>query len=92
MAAGVLCPRTRAVVLNNAVNDQWHISGFGVSAKTGINVSINNHFFIQAELKAGLIDMPNIVIEAHSPDRARQNFGFVQGNVVIGYQFNLHKN
>lgn len=92
VATGVLYPRTRAVVLNNNVNDQWHISGFGVSAKSGINISLNNHFFIQGELKAGFIDMPNIVIEAHSKDRAKQNFGFVQGNVVVGYQFNLLKN
>jgi hypothetical protein len=91
LAAGILCPRTRAVVLNNNVNDQWHISGFGISAKTGINMSINNHFFIQAELKAGFIDMPSIVIKAHSNDRAKQNFGFVQGNIVFGYQFNLNK-
>lgn len=92
LGTGLLYPRTRAVVLNNNVNDQWHISGFGVSAKTGINISINNHFFIQAELKAGFIDMPSIVIEAHSKDRAKQNFGFVQGNIVFGYQFNLKKN
>lgn len=92
LGAGVLAPRTRAVVLNNAVNDQWHISGFGISAKTGINFTINNHFFIQGELKAGFIDMPSIVIEAHSKDRAKQNFGFVQANIVFGYQFNLKKN
>ncbi len=88
---GVLYPRTRAVVLGNNVNDQWHISGFGISVKGGINISFYNHFFIQAELKSGWIDMPNIVIEAHSSDRAKQNFGFVQGNVVLGYMFNLIK-
>lgn len=92
MGTGLLYPRTRAVVLNNQVNDQWHVSGFGISAKSGINISINNHFFIQGELKAGFIDMPSIVIEAHSKDRAKQNFGFVQANFVFGYQFNLVKN
>ncbi len=92
LGTGLVCPRTRAVVLNNDVNDQWHISGFGVSAKAGLNLSINNHFFVQCELKTGFIDMPSIVVEAHSKDRAKQNFGFVQGNVVIGYQFNLIKN
>ncbi len=91
LGTGVLYPRTRAVVLGREVNDQWHISGLGVSAKSGINISFYNHFFIQAELKAGFIDMPNIVIEANSSDRAKQNFGFVQANVVFGWQFNLVK-
>ncbi len=89
--AGLMFPRTRAVILDRNVNDQWHFSGYGVSMKTGLNLSFNNHLFIQWELKAGYIDMPDIIIEAHSSDRASQHFNFVQTNILFGYRFKLLK-
>lgn len=91
IGTGVLYPRSRCVILGNEVNDQWHLSGYGISAKTGINIKLLKRFFIQSELKAGFINMPDIVIEAHSSDRAKQHFGFLQGNIVFGYRFKLVK-
>ncbi|MES2617432.1 MAG: hypothetical protein V4613_06115 [Bacteroidota bacterium] len=91
IGTGILYPRSRCVILANQVNDQWHLSGYGISAKAGINIKLLKHFFIQGELKTGFINMPNIVIEANSSDRAKQHFGFMQGNIVFGYQFALIK-
>ena len=53
IGAGVLYPKTNAKLLGNERHDDFHISGYGLSAKAGINLSFLKHFFIQGELKDG---------------------------------------
>jgi hypothetical protein len=89
LGIGVMFPRTRAVVLSKDVNDEWHFSGFGTSAHIGLNVLYGKHFFLQGKLKAGYINMPNIVTNSNRNDKADQHFSFLQTNVVLGYKFDL---
>jgi hypothetical protein len=89
--AGILCPRTRVVLLDRNVNDQWHVSGYGLSSHIGLNLTFYRHLFLQTTVKAGYINMPDIVTTAKSEDRAKQHFFFVQTNVVLGYRFGMGK-
>lgn len=88
---GVLVPRTNATLLNNPRNDQFHLAGFGLGAMVGLNVTFYNHLFIQGELKGGYINMPSVRTTMFSSDIAKQQFGFLQWNVVFGYKFYLSK-
>lgn len=84
LSAGVLIPKTNAKILNKERHDKFHLSGYGVSVKGGINLTFFNCFFIQAELKGGFIDMPNIRTTYSKSDKAKQHFFFLQQNITIG--------
>lgn len=89
--AGVLYPKTNSTLLSKEKNDEFHLSGFGLSFKAGINLTLFDHFFIQTELKAGYIDMSDIRTTNSSADSASQEFFFFQRNISFGYIFQLVK-
>lgn len=84
---GILLPRTNTTLLNKPRYDQFHLAGFGLGAMLGLNVEFWNRFFIQGEGKAGYINMPDIRTTMHEEDKASQQFGWIQGNVVFGVRF-----
>ena len=87
--AGVLYPKTDTTLLGQERHDDYHISGFGLSAGAGLNITFLKHFFIQADLKAGYINMPNVKISTNASDSASQDFFFLQNNILIGGKFRL---
>ena len=89
--AGILYPKTNSTLLSKEKNDEFHLSGFGLSFKAGINLTLFDHFFVQTELKAGYIDMSDIRTTNSSADSASQEFFFFQRNISFGYIFQLVK-
>lgn len=86
---GLLFPKTNAKVLSKDRHDDFHVSGFGASAKVGLNFTFFKHFFVQTELKGGYINMNNIRTTALSDDTAEQDFWFLQRIIVIGGIFKI---
>lgn len=86
---GVLLPRTNTKLFNKERYDEFHLSGYGASAKVGLNFTFFKHFFIQAELKEGYINMPNIRTSYDPNDRAKQDFWFFQRILAIGGVFKI---
>lgn len=89
VGGGVLYPKTNAKVLGKERHDDFHISGYGVSAQTGLNITFFKHFFVQGELKGGYINMPDIRTTALGADRASQHFTYFQRIIVFGGIFKL---
>ena len=87
--AGILYPKTDTTLLGQDRHDDYHISGFGLSAGAGLNITFLKHFFIQADLKGGYINMPNVKISTNASDSASQDFFFLQNNILIGGKFRL---
>ncbi len=87
--AGILYPKTDTTLLGQERHDDYHISGFGFSAGFGLNITFLKHFFIQADLKGGYINMPNVKISTNSLDSASQDFFFLPNNTLIGGKFRL---
>ncbi len=85
---GALYPKTNATIIGKPRNDEFHWSGYGVSAKAGLNLTFFKHFMIQTELKGGFINMPWIKTTADG-DSAKQHFWFIQHNITLGYVFQL---
>lgn len=81
---GLLYPKTNARVLGKQRYDDFHISGYGVSAKAGLNLTFFKYFFIQTELKAGYINMNDIKTTFDNNDKAQQNFFFLQRIIAFG--------
>ena len=86
---GLLFPKTNAQVLSKERHDDFHVSGYGASAKLGLNFTFFKHFFVQTELKGGYINMNDIRTTALSDDSASQHFLYLQRVVVIGGIFRL---
>jgi len=86
---GVLYPKTNAKVLGKESHDDFHFSGYGVSAKVGLNLTFFKHYFIQGELKGGYINMNDIQTTALTNDSASQHFMFLQRIISFGGIFNL---
>ena len=89
LGAGILYPKTNATLLGKERHDDFHISGYGISAKVGLNFTFFKYFFIQTELKGGYIDMYDIRTTKSSADSAEQNFWFLQRIITVGGIFRL---
>lgn len=88
---GILMPRTNAKLLGFQRSDYFHVSGFGMAAKAGLNLTIYKNFFIQSEIKGGYINMPDVRTTNNSADQASQSFFFAQQNITIGGIFKFKK-
>lgn len=89
VGGGVLYPKSNSKVLGKERYDNFHVSGFGISAKAGLNFTFFKHFFIQTELKQGYINMPNIRTTVSTSDKASQNFTFLETVIAVGGIFRL---
>lgn len=89
LGAGILYPKTNTTLLGRERHDDFHISGWGISAKAGINITFFKHFYVQGELKGGYIDMPDIRTTKSSDDTASQHFTFFQRIIAVGGIFRI---
>jgi len=91
VGVGVLYPKTNTTLLGKERYDEFHISGFGVSAHAGLNITFFKHFFIQSNLKVGYINMGDIRTTANKTDSASQHFTFFEKMYVFGARFRIGK-
>lgn len=89
IGAGLLYPKTNTKLLGKDRHDDFHISGYGVSAKVGLNLTFWKHFYIQGELKTGYINMQDVRTTISTDDKASQSFLFMQRLVEIGGIFRI---
>ena len=87
--AGVLVPRTASRFLGMPLSDRYHLSGYGLAAKAGFNLTFCDMFFIGGEMKGGYIGLPDIRTSNSKSDRASQHFAFVEGIVLFGVTLDL---
>lgn len=89
VGAGILYPKTNTQLIGNERHDDFHISGYGISGKVGLNITVYKYFFVQAELKGGYIDMNDIRTTSNKADRASQNFYFGESVIAFGGIFRI---
>ncbi len=89
LSGGIILPRTNTTLLLKERYDQFHLSGYGLSARAGINFTFFKHFFMQLDLKGGYINMSDIRTTNNSSDSASQKFWFLQRIVSFGGIFRI---
>lgn len=89
ISIGAMLPKTNTKLLQNKRYDEYHLAGYGIGAKIGLNVTFGRYFFIQSDMKGGFINMPDIRTTEFSSDRAAQHFWFWQGNILFGFQVKI---
>ena len=89
VGGGILYPKTNVMLMGQPRHDDFNVAGYGVSAKAGLNLTFFKYFFIQAELKGGYINMPNIKTTFDNADSASQHFMFFQRIIAFGGIFKI---
>ncbi len=90
IGAGILYPKTNAKLMGKERHDDFHVAGFGIAAKAGINITFFKHYFIQTEFKTGYINMPNIQTTYQEKiDKASQSFYFLETIIAFGGIFKI---
>lgn len=89
LGAGLLFPKTNTTLLGKERHDDFHVSGYGLSAKAGINFTFFKYFYLQGELKGGYINMQDIRTTQSSEDKASQDFFFFQRIIAVGGIFRI---
>ena len=84
IGAGGLYPKTNATLLSKDRHDEFHVSGYGISANAGLNLVFFKHFYIQADLRGGFINMSNIRTTRNSADSASQHFFYFETVLSLG--------
>ncbi len=89
---GVLMPRTDVKLLNYERNDEFHVAGFGLNSKIGIQAVFFKHLVIKIENKYGYINMPDVNLHKKGiTGNAKQAFFFTALDGMIGGSFSLNK-
>lgn len=89
---GAMLPKSNVTLMGYPRNDEFHLAGYGLSAKFGVEFIFYKYFFIRFEYKTGYINMPDIVTRGESiSDRASQHFYFAQRNGIFGFIVPLKK-
>lgn len=83
--SGIMLPRSNVLLFNGTRYDEFHLAGFGISAKAGIDVVLFKYFLIRSEYRTGFIGMPSIRTTPDKADNASQSFFFSQINICFGF-------
>ena len=81
---GFIYPRTDSSLLGKLRHDDYHVSGFGVSLKAGLNFTFFKYFLIQTELKTGYLNMYDIKTTYSNDDMATQKILFFERTLAFG--------
>lgn len=87
MGVGLLYPKTNTALILKERYDEFHLAGYGVSIRAGLNFTFFKHYFIQTDLKAGYINMGDIRTTNNTSDRASQHFFYLQRIISVGAKF-----
>ncbi|WP_394700372.1 hypothetical protein [uncultured Bacteroides sp.] len=87
--AGFLLPKTNATLMGEDRHDAFHLSGFGLSAKGGVDVLLWNLFFLRSEVKEGYINMSSIRTTKDNSDKASQAFFFAEWTYTFGFSWHF---
>jgi len=89
VGGGLLYPKTNTTLMGKERYDNFKVSGYGMSAKGGLNLTFFKHFFVQYEAKLGYINMTNARTTHDKIDKASHKFTFFESIIVVGGIFRL---
>ncbi len=87
IGVGVIIPKTDVTLLSQPRNDQYHLSGFGLSSNAGLQIVLFNHFFIRGEVKMGYINLTSFRVSSNKDEYGKQHFFFLQPSGQFGWVF-----
>ncbi len=86
--AGVVIPRTDVTLFGKKLNNKFKVAGFCAGIETSIRAELYKHFFIDMAAKGGYANYLSALCLGKGLGKVNHQFGFVEGILCIGYQFN----
>jgi hypothetical protein len=84
---GTLIPRSDVTLMGGKRHDEFHLAGYGISARIGFRVYIMKYFFFMIDAKGGMIHLTDIKTSYNNSYKATQNFFFGEhygaGGIII---------
>ncbi len=81
--------RTDIRVMGDGINNDFHVAGFSLAAKTGPRFEFFNRIFFLIEFKSGYMTIPDVLIENAAPKSASHTIIFFEGYFAVGTYFKL---
>jgi hypothetical protein len=79
-----MAPRTDVRVFGYGLNNDYHVAGYSMTAKAGLQIGFFHHYFLRAQTRVGYVTLPDVLIHNSEPDHADQDFIFMEWYVVAG--------
>ena len=79
--------RTDVRVFGDGLNNDFHVAGYSLSAKSGLRLTVFKRFFILFEQKAGYMSLPAVLIKNEAPEIADHNLVFWERIMAAGVRF-----
>jgi hypothetical protein len=87
IGAGPVIPRTDVRLLGLGLNNKFHIAGYGTAGKITLKLILLKYVFVDATLKGGWINLPDVITTGSDLDRADHQLGFFEKYIVGGFIF-----
>ena len=82
--AGPVVLRSDVRLFGEGLNNHFHLSGYALAAYLAFRFDLFSFIYIEAGFKGGYIDLPDILVNGRSKDRASQHMGFLEKIIYIG--------
>ena len=71
--------KTKVAVMEYGLDNNWHMSGYTLSAKTGLKLDYRNRWFALAALRGGYSSLHDVLVYNDAPERADHNLSYLEG-------------
>ena len=83
--------KTDVRVFGDGLDNDFHLSGYSLTSKTGPRIEYNNLIFLSGEIRGGYASLPSVLIKNSAPEIADHNLSFLEYYIVAGVNFRLGK-
>lgn len=89
LGAGIVIPKSNVTIMGKQLDNRFHISGYVMSAETGIRYYVFRNFFLEFTGKAGFANYTNaLTVES---GKANHKFTYVEVIGLIGYDLHFRR-
>ena len=83
--------KTDVRVFGDGLDNDFHVSGYTFTGKTGPRVEFRNRFYLAAEIKGGFASLPDVLIKNEAPEVGDHTVSFLEYYIAAGVNINRKK-
>lgn len=84
---GIVVPRTDVTLFGHNLNNNWKVSGISTGLEMALHAELYKHVIIEFSGKGGWANYINSFAVGKGNGKVSHKFGFLEGILVVGYQF-----
>ena len=81
--------KTDVRVMGDGLDNDFHVAGFTMAAKTGPRIEFKHRFFALAEVKTGYASLPSVLIKNAEPEIGDHTLTFLEYYIAMGVNFRV---